>query len=172
MYTVKKSRAGYIFDLPRERIAFLFKDGGAYIMYHDERVLCYSFEPQPVTIEEVENFERTSELPALIREIKSGRFPESCVVKELPPVDEDLMPFNPDRKCVVAFTGFQDTVIDYMGCGGETFAVARLVDDPSKACRFVGKGNYKIAAVNLGKGKNCLGREDFVSKLRECTESF
>jgi len=170
MYEVKKSPAGYLFDLPRERIAFLFMKDGTYVMYHDEKILCYSMRPVEVPREEIEHFERTGELPELIKAIKSGNYPESCVVKELPPIDEDLKPLNPSRKCVVIFTGFQDTVIDYVECGKEVLAVARLVDEPNKVCRFFGKGNYKVAAVRLKRGQDCISREEFLGKVRECGE--
>ena len=169
MYQVKKSPAGYIFDLPRERIAFLFMEDGTYVMYHDEKTLCYSMKPVKVSKEEIERFEETGEPPELIKAVKSGDYPESCVVKELPPIDEDLKPLNPSRKCVVAFTGFRDTVIDYVECGKEVLAVARLVDEPEKVCRFFGKGNYKIAAVKLKRGQECLSREEFLRKVEECT---
>ncbi|ASJ07192.1 hypothetical protein [Thermococcus pacificus] len=170
MYEVKKSRAGYIFDLPRERIAFMFLKDGTYLMYHDEKTLCYSMKPVDVSKEELEHFERTGELPEIIKAIKSGSYPESCVVKELPPIDEDLKPLNPSRKCVVIFTGFQDTVIDYVECENEILAVARLVDEPEKVCRFFGRGNYKIAAVKLKRGEKCLTREEFLKKVEECME--
>lgn len=166
MYSVKKSKAGYIFDLPRERIAFMFLKDGTYLMYHDERVLCYSMRPVEVSEEEMERFERSGEMPELIKRIKAGNFPEECVVKELPPIDEDLRPFNPSRKCVVIFTGFRDTVIDYIEADGTTYAVAKLVDEPDKVCRFVGRGNYKIAAVKLKRGEECLSREEFLKKLK------
>ncbi|ASJ03033.1 hypothetical protein A3L09_07065 [Thermococcus profundus] len=168
MYGVKKSRSGYLFDLPRERIAFLFLQDGTYIMYHDEETLCYSMKPVPVSKEEIERFEKTGELPDVINAIKSGDYPDSCIVKRLPPVDEDLAPLNPGRKCVVSLTGFQDTVIDYVECGGETLAVARLVDEPDKVCRFFGKGNYKIAAVKLKRGESCLPMDEFLAKIDEC----
>ncbi|WP_297497728.1 hypothetical protein [Thermococcus sp.] len=167
MYSVKKSKAGYLFDLPRERIAFMFLKDGTYLMYHDERVLCYSTRPVEVSREELERFERTGETVELVKRIKAGNFPEECVVKELPPIDEDLMPFNPSRKCVVIFTGFRDTVIDYVEANGITYAVARLVDEPEKVCRFVGRGNYKVAAVKLKRGEGCLSRGEFLEKLKE-----
>lgn len=170
MYAVKKSKSGYIFDLPRERIAFMFLEDGTYLMYHDEKTLCYSMKPVGVSKEEIERFEKTGELPELIKAIKSGSYPESCVVKELPPIDEDLKPLNPSRKCVVIFTGFRDTVIDYVECGEEVLAVAKLVDEPNKVCRFFGRGNYKIAAVRLKRGQECLPREEFLEKVEECRE--
>ncbi|NJE42085.1 hypothetical protein [Thermococcus sp. GR6] len=172
MYSVKKSKAGYIFDLPRERIAFMFLEDGTYLMYHDEKVLCYSMKPVPVSREEIERFEKSGELPELVKSIKSGKYPEVCVVKQLPPVDEDLTQLNPDRKCVVIFTGFQDTVIDYVECNGQTLAVARLVDEPDRVCRFFGKGNYKIAAVKLKRGGDCLGRKEFLQKVEECRSAL
>lgn len=168
MYSVKKSRSGYIFDRPRERIAFMFLKDGTYIMYHDEETLCYSMKPVEVSREEIENFEKTGEFPELVRRIKARDFPEACVVKRLPPIDEDLLPYNPSRKCVVVFTGFQDTVIDYVECDGRTLAVARLVDEPQKVCRFSGRGNYKIAAVKLKRGEECLSREEFLRELGNC----
>ncbi|ASJ09232.1 hypothetical protein A3L11_08330 [Thermococcus siculi] len=170
MYSVKKSRSGYIFDLPRGRIAFLFLQDGTYIMYHDEETLCYSMKPVPVEKEEIERFEKTGEPPGIIRAIKSGDYPESCVVKRLPPIDEDLAPLNPGRKCVVIFTGFKDTVIDYVECNGETLAVARLIDEPDKVCRFFGRGNYKIAAVRLKRGEECLTREEFLARIEKCRD--
>ncbi len=170
MYEVKKSPAGYLFDLPRERIAFLFMDDGTYVMYHDEKTLCYSMKPVEVSKEELEHFERTGEPPELIKAVKSGNYPESCVVKELPSIDEDLKPLNPSRKCVIIFTGFKDTVIDYVECGEEVLAVARLIDEPGKICRFSGKGNYKIAAVMLKRGRKCLSREEFLRKIEECRQ--
>lgn len=170
MYEVKKSPAGYIFDLPRERIAFLFMEDGTYVMYHDERTLCYSMKPVGVSKDEIDRFEKTGELPELIKLIKSGGYPESCVVKGLPPIDGDLKPLNPSRKCVVIFTGFRDTVIDYVECGKEVLAAARLVDEPERACRFFGRGNYKVAAVKLKRGEKCLTREEFLKKVEECTE--
>ncbi|ASJ00972.1 hypothetical protein [Thermococcus gorgonarius] len=172
MYQVKKSSAGYIFDLPRERIAFMFLKDGTYLMYHDEKTLCYSLKPVDVSKEEIERFEEIGELPDLIKAIKSGNYPESCVVKKLPPIEEDLKPLNPSRKCVVVFTGFQDTVIDYVECGKEVLAVARLVDEPEKACRFFGKGNYKVAAVKLKRGQECLTREEFMEKIEECRKKL
>jgi hypothetical protein len=168
MYAVKKSNSGYKFDKPRERIAFMFLKDGTYIMYHDEGVLCYSMRPVEVSREEIEKFEKTGELPELVKRIKEGDFPEVCVVKQLPPIDEDLLPHNPGRKCVVIFTGFQDTVIDYIECNGLTSAVARLVDEPERVCRFVGRGNYKIAAVKLKRGEECLSQEEFIKKLENC----
>ena len=167
MYSVKKSRSGYIFDKPRERIAFMFLKDGTYFMYHDERVLCYSLRPIDISRGELERFEETGEPPELVKRIKSGNYPENCVVKELPPIDEDLKPYNPNRKCVIIFTGFQDTVIDYLELDGITYAVARLVDEPEKVCRFVGKGNYKIAAVKLKRKENCLSREEFLKELEK-----
>lgn len=161
MYNVKKSRSGYIFDLPRERIAFMFLKDGTYMMYHDERILCYSLEPIEISKEELEEFEKTGKLPELVKRIKAGEYPSSCVVKELPPIDEDLSPLNPYRKCVVVFTGFEDTVIDYIEQNGMTLAVARLVDRPERVCRFYGHGNYKIAAVKLKRNEKCLNREEF-----------
>ncbi|WP_227738723.1 hypothetical protein [Thermococcus eurythermalis] len=80
------------------------------------------------------------------------------------------MPFNPSRKCVVVFTGFQDTVIDYIERNGITYAVARLVDDPEKACRFIGKGNYKVAAVKLKREEPCMSREEFRKELEKLKE--
>jgi hypothetical protein len=139
MYEIKKSRSGYIFDLPRERIAFLFLQDGTYIMYHNEETLCYSMKPISVTREEIERFERAGDIPEIIKAIKSGNYPDSCVVKRLPPIDEDLAPLNPGRKCVVVFMGFRDTVIDYVECNGKTLAVARLIDEPEKVCRFSGR---------------------------------
>ncbi|WP_456368367.1 hypothetical protein [Thermococcus sp.] len=168
MYEIKKSNSGYIFDGPRERIAFMFLKDGTYLMYHDERILCYSLSPIEVSRNEIENFEKTGEPPGLLKRIKAGNYPEVCVVKSLPPVDEDIAKLNPKRKCVVVFTGFQDTVIDYVECGDKTLAVARLVDDPSQVCRFFGKGNYKIAAVKLKRGESCLSREEFLKKIEEC----
>ena len=170
MYSVKKSPAGYIFDLPRERTAFLFMEDGIYIMYHDKRTLCYSMKPVEVSRDDIERFEETGELPEIVRAIKSGSYPESCVVKELPPIDGDLEPLSPSRKCVVIFTGFQDTVIDYVECGKEVLAVARLVEEPGKVCRFFGRGNYKIAAVKLKRSQKCLVREEFLKKVEECRE--
>jgi hypothetical protein len=93
---------------------------------------------------------------------------EILIVKRLPPIDEDLAPLNPGRKCVVVFTGFQDTVIDYVECDGETLAVARLIDEPEKVCRFSGRGNYKVAAVRLKRGEECLTREEFLARVEEC----
>jgi hypothetical protein len=75
---------------------------------------------------------------------------------------------NPSRKCVIIFTGFRDTVIDYVECKGKTLAVARLIDEPEKVCRFAGKGNYKIAAVKLKRGEPCLAREEFLKEIEEC----
>ncbi|AIU70804.1 hypothetical protein TEU_10925 [Thermococcus eurythermalis] len=66
MYTVKKSRAGYIFDRPRERIAFMFLKDGTYLMFHDEEFLCYSPKPIEVSREELERFEQTGETPELL----------------------------------------------------------------------------------------------------------
>lgn len=168
MYEIKKSRSGYIFDLPRERIAFLFLQDGTYLMYHDEKTLCYSMKPVQVSREEIENFERSGNLPEIINAIKAGNYPDSCIVKKLPPIDKDLAPLRPERKCVVIFTGFQDTAIDYVQCGGETLAVARLIDEPEKVCRFSGRGNYKVAAVRLKRGESCLTREEFLAKVSEC----
>lgn len=170
MYTVKKSRAGYIFDCPRERIAFMFLKDGTYLMFHDEEFLCYSPKPIEVSREELERFEQTGETPELVKRLKAHDFPGDCVVKKLPPIDEDLMPFNPSRKCVVVFTGFQDTVIDYIERNGITYAVARLVDDPEKACRFIGKGNYKVAAVKLKREEPCMDREEFRKELEKLKE--
>jgi hypothetical protein len=168
MYTVKKSNSGYIFDKPRERIAFMFLKDGTYFMYHDERVLCYSLKPVKVPREELEEFEKMGEPPELLKSVKAGKYPKVCVVKELPPIDEDLAPLNPSRKCVIIFTGFQDTVIDYVECGVETLAVARLIDEPERICRFAGKGNYKIAAVKLKRNEPCMSREEFLKKIEEC----
>ena len=168
MYSVKKSKSGYIFDKPRERIAFMFLKDGTYFMYHDEKVLCYSTRPIKVSREELEEFERTGEPPELVKLVKAGNYPETCVVKELPPIDEDLAPLNPSRKCVIIFTGFQDTVIDYVECKGKTLAVARLIDEPEKICRFARKGNYKIAAVKLKRDEPCLTREEFLKEIEEC----
>ncbi|WP_209475484.1 hypothetical protein [Thermococcus stetteri] len=168
MYSVKKSKSGYIFDKLRERIAFMFLKDGTYFMYHDERVLCYSMKPVEVPREELEKFERTGEVPEIIKLVKAGKYPENCVVKELPPIDEDLAPLNPNRKCVIIFTGFRDTVIDYVECNGETLAVARLIDEPEKVCRFAGKGNYKVATVRLKRNEPCLTREEFLKKIEEC----
>ncbi len=165
MYTVKKSNSGYIFDLPRERIAFMFLEDGTYLMFHDEGFLCYSLKPIEVSKEELEKFEQTGEMPELVKKLKAHEFPEECVVKRLPPIDKDLEPYNPHRKCVVVFTGFQDTVIDYIEQNGTTYAVARLVDEPEKVCRFVGKGNYKVAAVRLKRNQQCLDREEFRNVL-------
>ena len=170
MYEVKKSNSGYIFDLPRERIAFMFLRDGTYMMFHDEEFLCYSPKPVEISREELEKFEKTGEMPELVRRVKAHDFPSECVVKELPPIDEDLKPFNPRRKCVVIFTGFQDTVIDYIEHGGVTYAVARLVDEPEKVCRFVGKGNYKVAAVRLKRDGPCMGREEFRKGLERLKE--
>ncbi|WP_048811168.1 hypothetical protein [Thermococcus gammatolerans] len=161
MYEVKKSNSSYIFDLPRERIAFMFLRDGTYMMFHDEEFLCYSPKPVEVSKEELEHFEKTGEMPELVKRIKAHDFPSECVVKRLPPIDEDLKPFNPNRKCVVIFTGFWDTVIDYIERAGITYAVARLVDEPDKVCRFAGKGNYKVAAVRLKRNQPCLDREEF-----------
>lgn len=172
MYEIKKSRSGYIFDLPRERIAFLFLRGGTYIMYHDEETLCYSMKPVSVGRGEIERFERTGDLPEIIKAIKSGNYPNSCIVKGLPSIDEDLAPINPRRKCVVSLTGFQDTVIDYVECNGETLAVAKLIDDPEKTCRFFGRGNYKVAAVKLKRGEICLSREEFLARVKECRDKL
>ncbi|AMQ18125.1 hypothetical protein [Thermococcus peptonophilus] len=168
MYQVKKSRAGYIFDKPRERIAFMFLTDGTYFMYHDEKVLCYSTKPVEVSREELEEFEKSGEPPELIKRVKAGKYPENCVVKELPPIDDDLAPLDPNRKCVILFTGFQDTVIDYVECNGETLAVARLIGEPEKICRFAGKSNYKVAAVKLKRNEPCLTREEFLKKVEEC----
>ncbi|BAD84542.1 hypothetical protein TK0353 [Thermococcus kodakarensis KOD1] len=168
MYSVKKSKSGYIFDKPRERIAFMFLKDGTYFMYHDGRILCYSLKPVDVSREELEEFERTGEPPELIKRVKAGKYPENCVVKELPPIDKGLAQLNPNRKCVIIFTGFQDTVIDYVECNGETLAVARLIDEPGKVCRFAGKGNYKVAAVKLKRNEPCLTREEFLKKVEEC----
>ncbi len=168
MYQVKESPAGYLFDLPRERIAFLFLKEGTYVMYHDERTLCYSGRSINVPKREIEHFKRVGEPPELIKEIKSGNYPEFCVVKELPPIDEDLEPLNPSRKCVIIFTGFQDTVIDYVERGKDVLAVARLIDEPEKVCHFFGKGNYKMAAVRLKRGEECLSRGEFLRKVGEC----
>jgi len=170
MYTVKKSKSGYIFDLPRERIAFMFLKDGTYMMFHDEDFLCYSMKPVEISLEELERFEKTGEMPELVKRLKVHEFPENCIVKKLPPIDEDLKPYSPSRKCVVIFTGFQDTVIDYIEPDGITYAVARLVDKPEKVCRFVGKGNYKIAAVKLKRNEKCLGREEFLKELKKLKE--
>ncbi|WP_456422832.1 hypothetical protein [Thermococcus sp.] len=170
MYSVKKSKSGYIFDLPRERIAFMFLRDGTYMMFHDEDFLCYSMEPVEISLEELERFEKTGEMPVLVKRLKAHEFPENCIVKRLPPIDGDLKPYNPSRKCVVIFTGFQDTVIDYIELDGITYAVARLVDEPEKVCRFVGKGNYKIAAVKLKRNEKCLSREEFLKELEKLKE--
>ena len=166
MYSVKKSKSGYVFDLPRERIAFMFLKDGTYMMFHDEEVLCYSLRPVEISRDELERFEKTGEMPELVRRLKAHEFPGNCIVKRLPPIDEDLKPYNPSRKCVVIFTGFQDTVIDYLEANGVTYAVARLVDEPEKVCRFIGKGNYKIAAVKLKRNEKCLSRAEFKEKLK------
>ena len=171
MYEVKKSKSGYVFDLPRERVAFMFLKDGTYVMFHDEEFLCYSPKPVEISREELKRFEETGEMPELVRKLKAHDFPSECVVKRLPPIDEDLEPFNPNRKCVVVFTGFQDTVIDYLERDGITYAVARLVDEPKKVCRFVGKGNYKIAAVKLKRNEKCLSREEFIKELEKLKES-
>ncbi|NJF25892.1 hypothetical protein E3E29_09645 [Thermococcus sp. Bubb.Bath] len=172
MYQVKKSKSGYIFDKPRERIAFMFLKDGTYMMYHDEKTLCYSPRPVNVSTEEIDRFEKTEEPPELIKRIKAGEYPEGFIVKKLPPIDEDLKPLNPSRKCVILFTGFQDTVIDYVECDGETLAVARLIDEPDKVCRFRGRGNYKVAAVKLKRGEECLRREEFGKAVEECREGL
>ncbi|WP_297436601.1 hypothetical protein [Thermococcus sp.] len=105
-------------------------------------------------------------MPELVRRLKAHEFPEECTVKRLPLIDGDLEPFDPNRKCVVIFTGFQDTVIDYIELEGITYAVARLVDEPEKACRFIGKGNYKVAAVMLKRNGPCMDRDEFVGRLK------
>jgi hypothetical protein len=84
MYSVKKSKSGYIFDKSRERIAFIFLKDGTYFMYRDEKVLCYSTKPVKVSREDLKKFERTGEPPELIKLVKAGDYPETCVVKELP----------------------------------------------------------------------------------------
>jgi len=170
MYSVKKSKSGYIFDLPRERIAFMFLKDGTYMMFHDEDFLCYSTKPIGISLEELEHFEKNGEMPELVKRLRAHEFPENCIVKRLPPIDEDLKPFNPSRKCVVIFTGFQDTVIDYIEHEGVTYAIARLVDDPGKVCRFVGKGNYKVAAVKLKRNEKCLSREEFLKRVGNLKE--
>lgn len=78
MYLVKKSKADYIFNKPRERIAFLFMDDGTYIMYHDEKVLCYSTGPVEIAREDIEAFEKTGELPELVKRIKARDFQGSA----------------------------------------------------------------------------------------------
>jgi len=172
MYHIKKSKSGYIFDKPRERIAFMFLRDGTYMMYHDEETLCYSPRPVNISAEEIERFERTGEPPELIRKIKGGKYPRGFIVKRLPPIDEDLEPLNLSRKCVIIFTGFQDTVIDYVECNDETLAVARLIDEPEKVCRFRGRGNYKMAAVKLKRGEECLSRDEFRKTVEECRENL
>ena len=167
MYQVKKSKSGYIFDKPRERIAFMFLRDGTYMMYHDEETLCYSPRPVDISVEEIERFEKTGEPPELIRKIKEGKYPEGFIVKKLPPIDRDLKPLNPSRKCVIIFTGFQDTVIDYVEYGDETLAVARLIDEPERVCRFKGRGNYKVAAVKLKRGEKCLSEDKFRKAVEE-----
>lgn len=96
-------------------------------MYHDERVLCYSMKPVNVSEGEVERFEKTGKRPELIKAVKSGNYPESCVVKELSPVEGGLKPLDPLRKCVVISSGFEDTVINYVECENGLLTVARLV---------------------------------------------
>lgn len=79
MYLVKKSKADYIFNKLRERIAFLFfMDDGTYIMYHDEKVLCYSTGPVEIAREDIEAFEKTGELPELVKRIKARDFQGSA----------------------------------------------------------------------------------------------
>jgi hypothetical protein len=73
MYAVKKSNSGYIFDKPRERIAFMFLKDGTYFMYHDERVLCYSLKPVKVPREKLEEFEKRGEPPELLKSVKAGK---------------------------------------------------------------------------------------------------
>ncbi|AFK23300.1 hypothetical protein Py04_1731 [Pyrococcus sp. ST04] len=139
-------------------------------MYHDENILCYSINPLNIEISEIIEFERMGTLPEIIRKIKSGVYPESCIVKNLPPIDNTLEMYNPYRKCVVKFTGFRDTVIDYIWCGDLVFAVARYVDEPERECRYIGKGDYKVAAVLLKRGGKCLDKESFTRELKKCIE--
>ncbi|WP_234394371.1 hypothetical protein [Thermococcus piezophilus] len=73
---------------------------------------------------------------------------------------------------MVIFTGFRDTVIDYVECNGKTLAVARLVDEPEKVCRFAGRGNYKIAAVKLKRGEKCLSRRSSSRKSWSASGRF
>ncbi len=83
-----------------------------------------------------------------------------------------LKPLNPSRKCVVIFSGFGDTVINYVECENGLLTVSRLVENPNKVCRSFGKGNYKLVALKLKQDQEYLTRGKFLQKVEECIEKL
>ncbi|WP_297436603.1 hypothetical protein [Thermococcus sp.] len=82
MYSVKKSRSGYIFDLPRERVAFMFLKDGTYMMFHDEEFLCYSMKPVEVPEEELERFEKRGRCPNWLEDSRPTSFRRSAQLRD------------------------------------------------------------------------------------------